>query len=694
MTIKQKKILFIGCYLSTVRGTKGTAEKLAEIFSHEPDFKVILTSSEVNIIFRFFDTIKTILFSNINIAYLDIYSGLSIYYSFVYILLLRILGIPYNIILRGGGLPELKGIRALLFKRIFKKSNEIYTPSKYLKKTYESTDRRILIFPNFIDETKFFPKQNGRGSTSRKKILWVRAFTKIYNPAIPIETIRILKSKYPEIHLTMVGPDLGMLDECKLLLKKYGLEDYVSLTGKIPNDELIRLYHGADIFLNTTSIESFGMALFEAAYTGLPIISSKVGDIPFNFTHGEDILFVEEINPYEFSLNIEKLIEDEKLWERLSKGAISTASSNTLKNVKGKILDYLRKFGNESKVFLFIGSFFSKTRGTLGVSENISFYLTQLGIENHLVSKYKNKFLRILNIILAIVFRKYDFIHIDVFSGKSFRISAVAIKLIIFIKSRKRVIITLHGGALIEFYQKNEISVMKVLKSADKIFTPSIMLKSFFEKQGLEITYQPNPIDQSKFVFNPKDINRSAKNKTIKLLWIRAFSEIYNAEMAIKCVFYLKNEYGLDVNLTMVGPDLGTLSSCKLLVKELGLNQSVFFSGPISNNVLGEKYYNTHDFYVNTTDYESFGVSLMEAASCGIPIVTTNVGEIPLLWNKTELMLVEKNNHYEMGDAILFCLNNIHEVQTMVINAHQKSKNFNHTFVISQWLENCGFAVK
>lgn len=690
MSTKRNKILFIGSYLSKTRGTKGTAEKIAQIFKDESDIEILLTSNKENLVLRFFDIIKSIICLKPNVAFIDIYSGLSIYFSLVYSVLLKLLGIPFNIILRGGGLPELLGLRRFIFEKVIAYANEIYTPSKYLQKIYEKKERRILIFPNFIDESKFYSNLQNGNLQGKRRLLWVRAFTEIYNPTLPIEAINILKKDYPNIHLTMVGPDLGMMSECKLLIYKYELEQNITLTGKVSNEDLIDLYHNANIFLNTPSIESYGMALFEAAFTGLPIISTKVGDIPNNFIHEESILFVENFSPLDFANSIKRLFENNELRMKILNGAITVSKFHTLDNVKNQILGFLRKFDKKSNGILFVGSFFSKTRGTLGVSENLSFYFSKIGVKNRIVSKYKNLLIRVLDIGFTVISSKFDIIHVDVFSGKSFQISLFTIKLIKTFRPKKRIIVTLHGGALIDYTIKNENLVKLVLSNVNVILTPSINLKLFFEQIGFNVIYQPNPIDQSKFIYLPHKIELGLEKGILKLLWVRAFSEIYNAEMAIKCAFHLKSEYGLNVSLTMVGPDLGTLSKCKSLVKEMNLGHQVTFVGAVSNSLLGVNYYNSNDIYLNTTNYESFGVSLMEAASCGIPIVTTNVGEIPLLWSDDELILVNKGNHIEMADAILFCLKNEDFVQNMVTKAYQKSKNFDHNLIINQWLTNVG----
>jgi glycosyltransferase involved in cell wall biosynthesis len=74
------------------------------------------------------------------------------------------------------------------------------------------------------------------------------------------------------------------------------------------------------------------------------------------------------------------------------------------------------------------------------------------------------------------------------------------------------------------------------------------------------------------------------------------------------------------------------------------LLEKITFTGPINNTEL-PAYYSSHSVFLNTTSYESFGMAVLEAAACGIPTVSTPVGEIPLLWKAgEEIMLTDVLN--------------------------------------------------
>lgn len=70
------------------------------------------------------------------------------------------------------------------------------------------------------------------------------------------------------------------------------------------------------------------------------------------------------------------------------------------------------------------------------------------------------------------------------------------------------------------------------------------------------------------------------------------------------------------------GPELSAL---KLQTKNYKLKTNVIFE-PWTNDVAS--YYKTADLFLNTSRYEGYGRTLLEAAVCGLPIVSTDVGII------------------------------------------------------------------
>lgn len=327
--------------------------------------------------------------------------------------------------------------------------------------------------------------------------------------------------------------------------------------------------------------------------------------------------------------------------------------------------------------YLFIGTFLSNSNGSLSVSEFVASKLKFQIKEIKLVSYYKNKIIRLLDILINILSFKGKIAHIEVYSGYAFMISEFATFLL---KIRqKKIILTLHGGRLNEFTKENPNRVKRVLNRANIIMTPSKFLQMAFKENGYNIDYLPNSINLENFPYKRDEIIKNS------ILWVRAFTEIYNPNLAIKILYEVKKT-NPSATLTMIGPDKGMLKQIMKLINELGLNDSIKIVGPVKNELL-HKYYQTHEVYLNTTSYESFGVAIVEAASCGIPVVSTSVGEIPYLWKHEESMLIVNSfNEVVFATEIDKLFHDNKLTNKLSKNARQKAETFDWEKIKTLWL--------
>lgn len=327
---------------------------------------------------------------------------------------------------------------------------------------------------------------------------------------------------------------------------------------------------------------------------------------------------------------------------------------------------------------IFIGNFLSKTNGTKGVSEHLAENLRTKDIEVSLVSRFENKFLRLLDVVISLVFGNYKKVHIDVFSGNSFVLAEIASFLGRF--RRKSILLTLHGGRLVEFSVENKTRLKKLFVRANLIQTPSRFLQQHFISEGFDIEYLPNSIVSENFEFNRERV------KPFSILWVRSFSPIYNPLVPVKILINLLKIFP-DATLTMVGPDQGLLDEVIEYSVISGVRSKIEITGKVENSEL-YRYYQSHSVYINTTSYESFGVSLVEAASCGIPIVSNNVGEISIIWKDgRNILLVEDNDIQSYVLHISELFTNGEFYKAISNTARENIRKFDWELVKMKWIE-------
>ncbi len=333
----KKKVLFIGNFLSKTHGTIGPTELMAKKFISEGR-NVIMASCIHNKFFRLMDMCFKCWFFKYDVISIDVYSSSAILYAFLVSKLARFRNKEIILVLHGGGLKEIFNSMSANISLLFNRATHIITPSHFLQAFFTGKGFDIMYIPNTINLTLFSYKKERPG---KNKILWVRAFTETYNPDVAIKTLAIVLKFYPNATLTMVGPDKGNLPQMRMLIKILGLEERISIVGKVNNSELPQYYRSHDVYLNTTSYESFGVALLEAAACGLPIVSTSVGEIPFMWENGKDILLAESIEPDLLAELIMTYFRDQLLYDTIQKNAYYKSQNYSWDYVKGLWDKYL-----------------------------------------------------------------------------------------------------------------------------------------------------------------------------------------------------------------------------------------------------------------------------------------------------------------------------------------------------------------
>lgn len=327
---------------------------------------------------------------------------------------------------------------------------------------------------------------------------------------------------------------------------------------------------------------------------------------------------------------------------------------------------------------LYIGNFLSKTHGTIGPAVALVNRFRESGHIVNTASENKVKFLRLIEMSGKTFFRNYGTIIIDVYSTSAI-IFAEVCSFIARLR-RKRVVLVLQGGGLVDGYKNNPCRIDKMFNKATIITTPSMFLKSYFQNMGYSVTYIPNTIDVDRFCF------KQERPRNHSILWVRAFTKIYNPDIAVRVLAEVKKRFP-DTTLNMIGPDKGNKKEIVELINTLGLSDSIKMTGKIPNENLPD-FYHTHDVYLNTTSYESFGVAVLEAASCGTPVVSTSVGEIPLMWQDGEnIMLAKDIDARKLAEKVCDLFSDADLYDSVQINAKHKAECYSWKCVEKQWDE-------
>ena len=137
-----------------------------------------------------------------------------------------------------------------------------------------------------------------------------------------LDAFEIICRQYPDATLTVVGPEWvalrehivdpsldqslisrlapfyekGYLSQLKQRLSPAAAKQ-VTFTGLVPYNEIAKYYAAADIYINPSLYESFGMSILEAMAAGLPVVTTRVGAVPELLPDQQNGLVVDLANP-------------------------------------------------------------------------------------------------------------------------------------------------------------------------------------------------------------------------------------------------------------------------------------------------------------------------------------------------------------------------------------------------------------
>lgn len=314
-----KKLLYIGNELESSGGAPTSIDRIAPLLRKE-GFQVKTTSSKKSQILRLSEMLTAIITNKswADLVLIDTYSTRNFWYAVLTAQLCRNLKLDYILLLHGGDLPVRLKKNPQLSASLFKNAMLNIAPSLYLYEVFQKAGfKNLKYIPNaiFLKEYPFKSRK-----VLKPTLLWVRAFSEIYNPILALKVLKELLKDYPTAELCMVGPEKDKSHmECIDYAERNKLP--VKFKGKLSKSEWMELSEGYDIFLNTTSVDNTPVSLIEAMALGLPIVSTNAGGIPYLIQEKETGLMVPPDDKSEMLSGIKKLLQDPELAENLSQNA-------------------------------------------------------------------------------------------------------------------------------------------------------------------------------------------------------------------------------------------------------------------------------------------------------------------------------------------------------------------------------------
>jgi glycosyltransferase involved in cell wall biosynthesis len=165
----------------------------------------------------------------------------------------------------------------------------------------------------------FYRKQQSI-PTHAHVILSYRGFGLFYNPLTIVRAVPAVLQSFPEAVFILVGdlnsiPGRAVCDE----VARLDLENSVRLVNRVPDADIPRLLHIADVMISVSSVDGTPITLLEAMACGVPPVVSDLDSIREWVTDGENGFLVNPQDPATVSQAVLSLLANPSRREAIRK---------------------------------------------------------------------------------------------------------------------------------------------------------------------------------------------------------------------------------------------------------------------------------------------------------------------------------------------------------------------------------------
>lgn len=166
---------------------------------------------------------------------------------------------------------------------------------------------RVTVVPDAYDDGRFTCVTRSAPAGRRIRVASVARLVDVKGPDVLVEAVGRLVADGTDIELTIVGDGVlraRLLERARAL----GIAERVLLLGGVPSDRLPEILASADVYVQPSRREGFGVALVEALATGLPAVATRSGG-PETIVRPDDGLLVAASDPLALAEGIRDVVD-------------------------------------------------------------------------------------------------------------------------------------------------------------------------------------------------------------------------------------------------------------------------------------------------------------------------------------------------------------------------------------------------
>jgi L-malate glycosyltransferase len=194
-------------------------------------------------------------------------------------------GIPLVITEHFSGIAQrsLSRVEARKARFAYNRAARILPVSGFLQEAIEAygIHRPFEVVPNVVDTSVFFPPDGVPRQDCKRRLLFVGNLEPLHLKGFPTLLLALARlretSQAWKLDVIGGGPERSRDERSAADL---GLGEHVTFHGPQQRHAVAQAMREADLLIQPSRVETFGTVIAEALVSGLPVVSTAVGDIP------------------------------------------------------------------------------------------------------------------------------------------------------------------------------------------------------------------------------------------------------------------------------------------------------------------------------------------------------------------------------------------------------------------------------
>ena len=273
-----------------------------------------------------------------------------------------------------------------------------------------------------------------------------------------------------------------------------------------------------------------------------------------------------------------------------------------------------------------------------------------------------------------------DIVHIISASGNALIIKDLP-TIIISKLLKKKTILNFVGGKAIEDFEKWFSMKRLPFYLVDVVIVPTNILKNKIKNfdSSIAVKVIPHMVEIDKFI----DYEVEKYRRPFVLLIAKSIEKYSGHQTLINIFLEIQKTFD-DVELWIVGSGKGENKLKSKIIKNK--HRNIFFFGNKPNHQMPEVM-NKATLLIHGSQYESFGISLVEAMASSVPVIAFKVGGIPeVVIHKNSGLLIPYNSVDIFVEKTIGILKDDLKLKMMKKNALIQSKKFKPDKIYPAWI--------